>query len=498
MIFKKGYSDKELNRILTSAEAGDTSLLPLIFGVFGNEVKKRKKAAAKALCAALDKATVKELETADMNMRQRTAAGYCADLRDISFDDFFTSDMSKDEKRAVCILASFSPNGYVRERATGELVNYENVATPLLFRCADHVGAVRRLACSLLPAALGSEDDGGVLSALAYAMKRKNGVRFDQPLIISLISRELDKRDGIREKGLDSPVIGIRRFFILREVRSGGDVTEIIKREKDNYTKRAAFYAAGDSAKSALVRVLLEDKYPYNRDAALRYSNDPETAVRMLTDKNAKVRETARGILHDLAPDFDIRGFYLKNLKTNACACILGLGELKNKDDCKITEPYLISGKADETKAAIISLCRLDPDKYAPSAVRFLDSELGGVSKAAYKVLLFLDNYDKDAVFRITAKTERPITKKYGVMLLSKGNKWQSLVYLLSLLGIDVELDRLCLLRLAEWNKGFNRSYAALTDDKKETIIKLTGEKKDYLGKENADMIMFSVNGQRR
>jgi hypothetical protein len=66
----------------------------------------------------------------------------------------------------------------------------------------------------------------------------------------------------------------------------------------------------------------------------------------------------------DFSKDFDMRVFYLDNIIRHAESAIYGLGEAGEACDVRIIETYLLDSCVAVIRAALVSLMRLDSQRY--------------------------------------------------------------------------------------------------------------------------------------
>ena len=112
-----------------------------------------------------------DLVRVDEQMRQTTSMEWSIDWRRISIDNFFTSEMSKDARRAVIVFASFNPNGFIRERAVRMMKDYDGTLPFAILRLNDWVAQVQTAAIEIADYRLSNLAADELIAALPFADK---------------------------------------------------------------------------------------------------------------------------------------------------------------------------------------------------------------------------------------------------------------------------------------------------------------------------------------
>lgn len=509
MLFNKkiDFYSSNLNDYITQASKGELRDLPWIFCVFSENSDKHKLIAANFLCGILNELSFDDIYRIDKQMRQTASMEWSIDWRSLSVEHFITKQMSEDEKRAVFIFASFNPNGYIREQAIQALAKYKNVLPFILLRCNDWVRQVCQSAFDVLTQVLAYASDQEIVYALPLMEKLRRSTRCEYNAILPIVVDLFRVNGQLIKQGLSSKDIRARKFCISILNRldkiDNEYLMDYLFHEKDPFLRNMVFQLllktnAGSADAMELGKCFLKDKYPPNRILALQYLNDRHSndmldiAKHMLMDKNAQVRAFSRNIISQDETNVDIHQLYLDFLYVNTSISIYGLGEVGSGEDGTLIEKFLTDNSVSVVRAAMTALMRLNPEKYLACITDMLATDKPGIVKTAAMLLKKNGNYDFEKVSEILNRSSNENTKIKCAALLFLSGKWKSLIYTLTLLGSGCEkLEALCQTQISRWIFLYNRSYAVLSENDKQTIIKLLKEKENYLKPETMKLIVF-------
>ena len=467
MLWKKtpGYYGRYLDNSIEALRCGDLSQIPWIFCVFSETHDPSKLAAARALNEILGILTFGDIIRVDAQMRQTTSAEWSINWREYQLDDFFTPKMTNDERRAVCIFASFSPNGFIREKAVHAMKALGGTLPYIVLRQNDWVGRIRYVAYEAALNRLKHLTDGELLAALPFADKMKRSGRiayyssieeykeFDWASYANLFFEALTAQENEPDliNGFDSENLRVRRMCTEALFSVTPPKTEMAFRrlicEPEPFLRASIFRrlnSLGGNMDEA-AGLFLRDKFPPNRALAFRYLLDSnakdirDVAEKLLLDKNAMVRGTAQNFIQKQAPDFDFHSFYLNNIKQFPVSAICGLGEKGPPSDTDIIEDYLGDARIDVVRAAMVALMRLDGAKYSPVLVEMLNDGRAGIVKSAQKLIQKNDRPNYDRVKEIFEKAKFLHSRLKCMDILFTAPKWQRLIYMLEMLFIDEE-----------------------------------------------------------
>lgn len=503
---KESFYSSNLNKYIENLHKGDLSYIPWIFCVFAENSSQHKLKSSQVLSEYLKTVSFDDVCSIDLQMRQTTSMEWNIDWKNLNIIGFTTKQMSEEEKRAVIIFSSFNPNGYIRQQAVEFLCTYEQTLPYIILRLNDWVKNVRESAKIALSERLKVATDEEIISALPFIEKLRRSERCDFSTVVCMLSHKLANNQDILEKALKSRDIMTRRFCItlISHLPTINDqiLQTHLKKEKDPFLRKLIFQLLlkANIDLAEVCEQLLRDKYPSNRLRALQYlyEHNVELALQksehMIFDKNSNVRIFARNIIQELNADFDFRNVYFENLIENTACCIYGIGEIGTIEDCIFIERYLNDCNIMIIRASMISLMRLNAEKYISNMTEMLLSEYPGIVKTAAMLLKKYRNYDFKRVFEIYQTTVYKNTKIKCASILFLAPKWQCLIYTLLLIDTKHEkLHDLCYIQMCQWINSFNRSFQTATEEEKNMIQELIKVQKDYLNPQIQKQLLFLV-----
>lgn len=505
---KQHYYSSNLERYISGLNRGDLSMISKIFCVFSENSPRHKLKAARALKGVLECLSYDDICRIDVQMRQTTSMEWSIDWRALNIKGFLTSQMSQEEKRAVAIFSSFNPNGYIRQKAVELLCSYELTIQYIMLRQIDWVHEVRQSALNSFLKKFEVATEQELLISLPFLEKLHRSKRCDCSVAFDLFYKELceHKNKRILAMGLNSKDVMTRKCclrILFSSPESNHQILENqIYKEKDPFLRKQIFMSLLKTNVD-LVEIsekFLKDKYPANRIIALQYLYEfnKEVALQkvksMLLDKNANVRALARNILREANCSINFSEFYLENLSKNTSCAILGLGEVGSTEDCITIEKYLNGSTISVVRASMISLMRLNANKYGNIILEKLLSEHIGIVKTAKLLIEKYKTYDFKRIFDIYQITASENTKIKCAALLFLASKWQRLIYILIILSSEYEsLQTLCHFEICKWIESFNRSYTVATEEQKEKIKELIELQKHRLGEKIKSQLLFLI-----
>lgn len=499
LVFKRKqvpFFSSHLDGYIEDLNTGDLRAIPSIFCVFVENMPAHKKKAAQTLAAFLSHSTFEQIAEAGTRMRQTQSISWSINWQEERIDDFITSKMSQEERRAVVIFSTFSPNGYIRQRAVEQLGKFEATLPFVIPRLNDWVKEVRQTAFDSFSKGLKVVSEQELLQSISLMDRMRRSTRCAYFEITNLFDSIINdpKNEHIVEDGLFDPNPGIRNACCRILLRSPEINLEILRkyilREKDPISRKTVFESLikADLDVSDLADTLLTDKYFGVRYTALTYLDDVERkdifrkAELLLTDKNTFVRERSRSIISKIDPGFDFLKFYMDRRSTHTAVAILGLGEVGSPAICEVIENYLMSDRISVIRASMLSLMRLDPRRYGPVILEMLLSEHVGIVKTAKNMIQKYDICDFDRIDEIFSMTPYGSTKMKCAALLFSAGKWQRMIYILRFMSDEHEpLRNMCRTQFIRWFETYNRSFSTPTEEQKSTIQKLMSEQKSFL-----------------
>lgn len=496
---------KYLNNYIMDVEQGDYESIPWIYSIFGERSEIRKKSAAKALSEIITKLSFQDIVRLDEIMRKSLSIEWLYDWDQLSLENFFTSTMNEEERRAVCIFSSFHSNGFIREQAVIEMIKYGGTLPYLILRQNDWVMEVRKAADKGFQKRMKKLEPEEFFSSLPYAAKIKES-KYNNT--IKKYFNELAGPEHGQDllKGLESPQVKIRKVCIaaLTEV-SRPDKAQLLlhlNREKEPYLRKIIFEKLTcmklDLYDTALL--FLKDRYPPNRILALDYISQykigriqkRKIVEEYMLDKNILVRAFARKINEQSRKKYNYASFYFKNLESHQTTAILGIGETSDKSYCVKIEKYLKDSSPAVISAAITALIKLDCEKYQKEAVELLASPVPMLVKTAFQSIKNYHINEEDRIEIIYNETPLEATRIKCAYLLFRGSKWKRIIFMLKALSAEEKKIRdIALQGIPKWVYHFNKSFVLPTTTQKEDIIELVKLQKDVLSDSIIKEIMF-------
>ena len=483
-----GWFGKQLEENIKALRDGDRSRISWILCVFSENHDQSKLMAAKVLRETLDSLSFDDIVRVDEQIRQTTSMEWSINWRDLNINNFFTTQMDEQDKRALTIFASFNPNGFIRERAVKLMQNYDGTLPYIILRQNDWVLQVRQAASVAFTYRLQRLSDGEILAALPFAEKLKwssRGSRSEYTNrffeVLTAPEHLADLMSGLESNNLRTRRICVNALFGVTPPKI--DLAfERMTHDPEPFLRATVFRRLsglgqdiGDS-----IEVFLRDKYPMNRMLAFQYLLDTDAnnvydiAIRLLLDKSAAIRETAQHFIQKKTPEFDFRGFYFDNLDQCTAAAILGISEKGQSYDAVILSKYLGDDRISIVKSTMVSLMKLDGENYSNTTTEMLNDARAGVVKTARNLIMKASSPDYDKVKGIFMTTAYKHTKLKCLDILFSASKWLSIIYMLEAVSYDDEqIVEKSLTAINRWLFGFNRSFALPHEQQSEVIKEL-------------------------
>jgi hypothetical protein len=505
---KQGWFGKQLDKNIKELADGDYSKAPWVFCVFSEEHTPSKLLASKALCDALDKLEFDVIIRIDEQMRQTTSMEWSIDWRKLKINNFLTSTMNTNERRAVIVFASFNPNGFIREQAVRLMAEYAGTLPYIIMRQNDWVVQVRQSAANAFNKRLNAPSAGEILAALPFAEKLKWSCRgshgeYTRSFFNKLTSPE--HREDLME-GLKSHNIRTRKICVQALLDSENpdfeQAFQRLKFEKDPFLRKV-IYEKLRLMKQDMTEysyVFLRDRYPSNRILALQYLYDSKKndmmkfAKQMLLDRSSMVREFARKIVQEHTCNFEFSKFYLEHIESHTVAAIFGLGEIGKKGDAEIIDKYLNDSRISVVRASIVALMRLDNERIQTKIIEMLGDSRIGVVKTSQQMIVKYGVMDYKRIQEIFQSTHFEYSKIKCAAILFAAPKWQSLIYMLESLSCEMEsVQKMALQSINEWLFKFNKSFVKVTIQQQETINHLIASYDEYLPASMKRELLFVI-----
>lgn len=506
---KRTWYSEHLAENIQALNEGDLRRIPLIFCVFSGDDTNDKLLAAKVLKKVIKDFGFDDIIRMDLQMRQTTSMEWSINWREQKLDNFFTGSMNVEERQAVLIFASFNPNGFIREKAVWKLSEYDGSLPYIILRQNDWVLQVRQAASESFDKRMQNLSKGEILAALPYAEKLKWSSRgshgeHTQKFLNKLVSQE--HREDLLN-GLRSHNIRTRRICISAMFESYQTDIELalnqLKNDPEPFLRKILFEKIRNTGRDMKEPsyIMLKDKFARNRALALQYlfENQAEDiydiSVKALLDTDVYIRTLARSIVKQHISYFNFQAFYLEKIEQFGVPAILGLGETGQADDCRFILKYLDDNRISIVRATLISLMRLNNEKYGKLITeKFSDGRIG-VIKTAQKLFIKYDLADFSRVFEIFKETPYEYTKIKCMAILFNASKWERLIYMLeALVAEDDSIKQLELQSIQTWLFSFNRSFAQVKEQQKSKIQMLIEARKDKLSLKTIRELLFLLN----
>jgi len=508
LFFKReiGWFSQRLEENIERLNDGDIKSIPWIFCVLAEDSDILKRRAAKVLSNILENINFSQICQVDIQMRQTTSTGWNIRWDKYKVENFFVRKMTVDEKRAILIFSSFHPNGYIREQAVKLLYPYDLTLPYLILRQNDWVKQVRQAAFASFTMRISNASNEELLLSLPFVEKLLRGARVSHFECVNTFFEQLNlpSRNKVLADGLASPEVLIRRACInaLFSPQKPNSTILIahLKYECDPFLRRLIFQKLcmlDVDMRTVSIR-FLKDKHPINRKIALQYLYEREKdlayseALKIILDKNSLLRQFAKSMIKEADPDFDIEMFYIDNLTKHTQPAILGLGETGRAADCEIIEPYLCNDCTAIVRAAMVSLMKLDAQRYRHTIVEILTSEKEGIVKTARILIQKYSVQDFPRILEIFNAVKHEDTKIKCAALLFTASKWQRLIYMLVVLRSENKrIQFLAIDYISRWLNSYNKSFIEATQEQKNMVFELVHEQANILGMSMKKQILF-------
>jgi hypothetical protein len=411
-------------------------------------------------------------------------------------------------------LCSFHPNGYFREKAIKLLSEYQNssVIPYIIIRLNDWVNPLGTLAKVVLKDKLIAENAREIINSLPLLLRLKDCSRGIHEEIINMVTEFLisDKCRVELLQGLISKDQKVRYYCYDISMNSGvldntTLIDYIIKEKIPHIRLKVIRYIINNSSVDELklfYRILLKDKNPAVRSEVLlvifKYedisiSKELETS---LLDKSISMRDTARFILTKRGIS-NFAEFYRDKISKgeSLVGAIYGLGETGTDQDCEYIENYMNEENINLLRAVMLSLARLNFEKYREFFIGKLKDERAGISKQAKKILSErIDSSDGELIYKINKEAAQRHVLINTASLLFNLSKWDNIRYILEFQNSDdEEIRNLAEYNFMKWQVAFNRSFNKPTQRQKELINETTEKYGKFVNRKDIEFVKHYI-----
>ena len=385
-------------------------------------------------------------------------------------------------------LASFHPNGYVREEAIKRLARLKTGGEIpfLILRLNDWVPEVRNSAVGAIHSRLRPEYCRAFVASFLLLSRLKHAGRADHKETLAAVNQLLS-RDECRADllaSLKSEDRFVRRAGFKLALNLKGlhlqQVAELALNDDDTAIRSwgaQAISSAEDAARfTPFLERLKQDRFMLLRRAALRILvklNSPHVVDELraaLLDPHISIREEARYYLKKIEPT-DFADFYRQQLLAAEGAALYpvinGLGETGSAADDRLVAPYTSHQSSKIRRTALKALASLNPNPHLELFMKALEDEVSSVSSQASKTLMRKTSLLSAArVWEVFRSSTHIHVKRNALSLIEKFSKWESIGYLVSgLCENDEDLVDLSRRFISGWIGGFNRSFSSPTTE---------------------------------
>ena len=390
----------------------------------------------------------------DEQFRDTSSMEWMIRWKEVDIDRFEIYIKDREAFLWVARLGTFHPNGFFREKCVRKLLRDRKSVPFLLLRLNDWVKLVRDIA-GLVANNINDLTIEELIECLPYIHKVENCYRRDYSIIENIkkmmASRISDQMADFDLRKLRSYEMQARRMLyriILENQALDKDgIKKIIGLEKNSQLQ--AYITTGymqhynisleeldefENHKSEVVqRFAIEQKYKI-------LSNVWDGLEEKLLASSAGLRSSVKFILQ-YKTDIDVKKFYMDRIDSEVKrVCILGVGENGNETDAEFLMKYLDDDDSGVVKRTLRALGMLMGDKAADIFWKYLHDERKGVRGQAYREIIAAKiRYKAEDVYNYFMETDSVHLKRKLVMIISKGQYWDRLPYMLLLLSHEDE-----------------------------------------------------------
>lgn len=423
-----------------------------------------------------------------------------------------------DASVSVLGVASFHPNGYVREAAVRKLSLITTGAEVpfLILRLNDWVSNVRDAAYEAIRARIRPEYCHSFIASLALLLRLELAGRTDHKVIVGEINQLLlsDKCQAALIDSLKSPDYLIKRASFRMALNSTNSsllqIVQLALAEHDTLIRRWAAQRVSSAfdgpTLEQLLNLMKRDRFMPVRREALRIAverNLPavETELQIaLLDTHASMREDSRYHLRKIR-QMDLANFYRRHLRAaepqTLYSAISGLGETGTPEDDSLILPYTSAPKSKIRGAAIKALATLHRGAHVEIFIKGLNDEVPHVSRQALKGLInSISSLSAARVWELFSSASHAHVKRNALSLIENLRKWDSIsLRLRALCDADEAIVDRSRLSIQRWLAQFNRSFTSPTAEQLATVRDAFDECGRLLDEKTQEHLRFSMKG---
>jgi HEAT repeat protein len=380
------------------------------------------------------------------------------------------------------LLRSESADGFEREgavRALGALGN-PTALPALIARANDWVWRVREAAVASLTQLAVPANAAAFVDCLPTFARLRNCHRAVHAPLIEQVERFVCRAENAHHvlAGIRSPLDGVATACLLLALQHRlADAAALVHAGLDHPDIRIRNRVApliagleGAQRRAALAAALADRSMPLRRAALTILLSDGETGIDFagyLFDRHASVRRLVAGRL--ALQGVEVAAAYRTALRTDAaparrCTALWGLGEYGSREDRPLIEPCLGDAAPAVRRQALDALVRRIGDDARPSLLRALADDTDAVANQAARACVQLRlTFDAAELLALLPDLPRDNLVRRLTRAHQVSNKWERLIFLLSVRRDSDEGRRQFASELRHWDAGFNRSFVQLT-----------------------------------
>lgn len=460
----------------------------------------------------------KELLEIDQSFRNSSFYYYSYDLRTENPKALLSSGLSKEFENLFLCLCTFAPNGRFRERALLAVESIDDgTALPfILIRLNDWVVQVRSQAIRILNTKLVADRFPMFVHYYGLVEKARRSERAENAVICDRIDQLLRDHPAVDYQYLVTARVDTRtrnqlllRFAIEDENRIEV-FDQIYRTATEPFIKLQVlrklltrvdhatleYYVSLLKVKSSLkCKILL-----FERVASFDFDTVKTVLHEALFSRSVSIRRIARELFQKHRA-ISFAELYSKSLSNDLLTeiSITGLGEVGSAGEATLLLPYLESSNPNVRKLALQAIAKLSITVVENQLIRFLADDNVSVSNTARTILIKSDiQVDLDAIEETYLRSTEDYLRLNCLVVLTSGNKWDAVYYLLKYKGVSGVVSEFCERGLVDWNREYNRSFTAPS---KEQILKVQSLA-DQFGKppiaRDVGMVFFAIKGFTR
>lgn len=451
----------------------DLDTLPTLFWLCLLRNNNKKKALLNKITNLFADFTCKEYLYVYKLFRERTSLDYHYNFKDVTMKMLLENYMTEEEKINLVGLASFHPNGYVREKALLELSKYNNpkILPFVIIRISDWVDNIKRLSENILIKHIKKENFSYILKNIGLLEKMREKVEYAQSSYYNPPEHILENEkiiSGIFEKieeilNNNNVTIELKeaalckdsyvqeyslKTLINRELLDNGEIVDIIIKMANGFTcykilkllldkmskeELSKYKTKLEKVRGFKARILIIDKL-YSID----YYNEAKELENEALSKSSAVRDTARFYMKKLGY-MNFNKLYMDNLNNYEYkdGAILGLCEVCCEDEIETIISYFKDNKSKIEKKILNRIKELDNwGEYAYIFIDGLQSEhIATIKVAKQFIILNIRLFNIEEIYELYIKSNYKRTIISAAEILCSENSWTCISYIIEVIG---------------------------------------------------------------